>query len=195
MEGETKTDTADVSAMGTRKRVRSGDLDSEVSEDIRDTSPVAKKMSVSDVEASKSSVDRVALLDAGAQYGKVGIMGRWVIWAIKRVIWAIKRVIWAIKRVIWAIKRVIWAIKRVIWAIKRVIWAIKRVIWAIKRVIWAIKRVIWAMAWYGKIGICFSHRPWVGYRRIYGGIKECVPYAGHRQKSEGAEGGMSLVPT
>lgn len=62
------------SSLATRKRVRSGDLGSEGSSgEHLDASPVTKKVSVSDVDLAKVQVDRVALLDAGAQYGKVCI--------------------------------------------------------------------------------------------------------------------------
>lgn len=56
--------------LATRKRVRSGHPEDENSPSLPDAEPVAKKMSVSDVDV-KSMMDRVALLDAGAQYGKV----------------------------------------------------------------------------------------------------------------------------
>lgn len=59
----------------TRKRVRSMDSDEKTAPHSPDAEPVTKKISVSDVDMSpiESSlgVDRVALLDAGAQYGKV----------------------------------------------------------------------------------------------------------------------------
>lgn len=58
-----------------RKRVRSGESVGEDSEDFSSAVPVTKKVSISDMELTSipSGVlqDRVALLDAGAQYGKV----------------------------------------------------------------------------------------------------------------------------
>lgn len=58
-----------------RKRVRSGDSESDVSQDLSDAVPVTKKVSVSDMDLSSLKPDRVALLDAGAQYGKVIMEG------------------------------------------------------------------------------------------------------------------------
>lgn len=78
MEGVSIGDGGDTQnlSMETRKRVRSGDSGSEGSEDLPDASPVAKKMSVCLSGEDENSVrinklDRIALLDAGAQYGKV----------------------------------------------------------------------------------------------------------------------------
>lgn len=51
-----------------RKRVRSGDPGGEDLQDMRDVEHVTKKVSVSEMDRKR---DRVALLDAGAQYGKV----------------------------------------------------------------------------------------------------------------------------
>lgn len=54
-----------------RKRVRSGDPDNEDPQDVLDVEHVTKKMSVSEMDALNRKGDRVALLDAGSQYGKV----------------------------------------------------------------------------------------------------------------------------
>ena len=53
-----------------RKRVRSGDPDGDL-QDVLDSEHVTKKMSVSDMDLTDRKRDRVALLDAGSQYGKV----------------------------------------------------------------------------------------------------------------------------
>lgn len=54
------------------KRVRSSDSDKEYFSDLPDAEHLSKKCSLSDMETSSCmDVDRVALLDAGAQYGKV----------------------------------------------------------------------------------------------------------------------------
>ena len=58
-----------------RKRVRSGDSDGEDTPGVPEAVPVTKKVSVSAIDLTRvvlsNQMDRVALLDAGAQYGKV----------------------------------------------------------------------------------------------------------------------------
>jgi hypothetical protein len=54
-----------------RKRVRSGESENEDSVDLPNLVPVTKKVSAPHL---KHSLDRVALLDAGAQYGKVSLV-------------------------------------------------------------------------------------------------------------------------
>ena len=55
------------------KRVRCSSSDHECLSDLIDAEHLSKKHSLSDMEtASFKDIDRVALLDAGAQYGKVG---------------------------------------------------------------------------------------------------------------------------
>ena len=65
---------ADTKPAATRKRRnRSGGSESEDSPEVPAIEHVSKKMSISDMvmPPSERDVDRVALLDAGAQYGKV----------------------------------------------------------------------------------------------------------------------------
>lgn len=76
------------SSLGQRKRVRSDETGSEESLDLADASPVPKRVSVSEFDtvgknSPVSKVDRIALLDAGAQYGKVCVKGE----SLKGVEW------------------------------------------------------------------------------------------------------------
>ena len=54
-----------------RKRVRSGESGSGSSEDPPNPTPVTKKVSITHMDSDTGVSDSVALLDAGAQYGKV----------------------------------------------------------------------------------------------------------------------------
>ncbi len=56
-----------------KRRIKSGGSESDGSPEVPPIEPVSKKMSISDMEMAPldKNVDRVALLDAGAQYGKV----------------------------------------------------------------------------------------------------------------------------
>ena len=64
-------ESADSKPAATRKRRnRSSGSESGDSPELHDIEHVSKKMSISDMAPSGRNVDRVALLDAGAQYGK-----------------------------------------------------------------------------------------------------------------------------
>ena len=73
------------SSLGPRKRVRSDETGSDESADLSDVSSVPKRVSAPEVGKGSlvNNLDRIALLDAGAQYGKVSVKGdslrRWTI--------------------------------------------------------------------------------------------------------------------